>query len=297
MICDCQTGRFDCEERVRFFLSGNTEKGKAALDQLIEQVKPLIYGVVNRKLRSTPWWQDRDDVIQEVVTVLCKPRKLQTWLDKQDHGEGAPFCHWVAPVAVNCTNDWIRQQELTSSLPPGFDRDGKPDAVGWLKEDEEQAKGLRETIRATVTEFPRDWQLVFCMKWSYVEPTIADIERAARLKERAVFWRLSKMYERIRLNYGQPISQELGKIVLVGIRHPAENYDCLSKPEQAKLNESINQLLAASPQSQQFAFYARYSPLALEAEAIGRIVDEDSGIVHDWLQRLESQASQFAQTP
>jgi DNA-directed RNA polymerase specialized sigma24 family protein len=290
MNCDCQLGRFDCEKRVRCFLGGY-----GALDELVKQVTPLIAVIVNRKLRSTSWREDREDVIQEVVAVLCKPPKLQTWLDKQDQGRGAPFCHWVAVVAANCTDEWIRKQKLTSSLPPGFDPDGKPDpGTGLNKEDEEQAKGLRETIRATVADCPRDWQLVFYMRWSYVEPTTADIQRAAGLSERAVFWRLREMYERINLNYGQPVSKELGKVVLVGILHPAGNYDYLAKSDQIKLNESINRLLATRPQEQQLAFYARYSPLALEAEAIGRVIDKDPAIVHDWIERLESEVSHLA---
>jgi hypothetical protein len=295
MICDCQLGHFDCEERVRCFLGRDAEKGRGALDELIEKVNPLICGVVNRKLRNTSWWQDRGDVVQEIVAVLCNPRKVQTWLDKQDHGEGAPFCHWVAPVAVNCVNDWIKRQLLIPPRPSGSDGGDGPDESGGLKEKEEQAKRLRETIRATLPEFPLDWQLVFCMKHSYVEPTIADIERAAGVKERAIFYRFDKMCNRIKCQYAEPISQELAKIVLVGTRHPVEKYDGLAKTDQVKLNESINQLLAACPQKEQFGFYARYSPLALEAEAIARLVDENAETIQAWLRRLETQVNHFSQ--
>jgi len=293
MICDCQLGCFDCEQRVRCFLGRNPDRGRIALNELIEKVKPLIWGVVNRKLRSTRWWQDRGDVVQEIIAALCNPHKMQTWLDKQDRGEGAPFCHWVAPVAVNCANDWIRRQKPISSLPPGFDRDDEPGTQGGLNE---QAVKLREAIRATLPEFPLDWRLVFCMKFSYVDPTVADIERSADLKERAVFYRLGKMYERIACHYADPISPELAKIVLVGTRHPVDDYDGLPQSDQVKLNQSINELLAACPIKERFAFYARYSPLALETGAIADQVDEGVETVCDWLRRLDTQVRQIAQT-
>lgn len=228
MNCDCQLDRFDCEARVRRFLGCDAEKGRGALDELIAQVRPLICGVVNKKLFGTPWWQDRGDVVQEVVAVLCTPRKVQTWLDKQDRGDGAPFCHWVAPVAVNCVNNWIRAHLPPDPPPPSssgrYDGEVTPNKLG---DDEEQAKALRQTIIATLREFPWDWQLVFCMKCSYVEPTLAEIEHAAGLKESTIFFRFKKMCLRIRCRYARPISNELGKISLVGVRHPVATFDRL----------------------------------------------------------------------
>ena len=294
MICDCQLGCFNCEQRVRCFLGDNPEQGRIALDELIEKVKPLICGVVNRKLRSTGWWQDRGDVVQGIIAILCNPDRMRPWLEKQDRGEGAPFCHWVAPVAVNGVNDWIRRQRPMPPLPPDFDPDDGPDPQGGLNE---QAAKLREVIRAALLEFPLDWRLIFCMKWSYVEPTIAVIMRSTGLSERTVFYRLGKMYERISCRYTDPISPELAKIVLVGTRHPVAEYNGLPKPAQVKLNGAINQLLAACPPlKQQFAFFSRYSPLALEVGAIAHQVGEDEQAVRDWLCRLETQIRELTQT-
>ena len=242
------------------------------------------------------WSQDQEDVVHEVITVLCKPHKLRTWLDKQDRGEGAPFCHWVAPVAVNCLNDWIRGRDDPPQTPPDFDCCDGRDAASGLREKEELAKKLRETIRAVLFEFPWESQLVFCMRWSYLEPTIADIERAADRKERTVFYRLDKIYERIKCQYAEPISPDLAKIVLVCARHPVAGYDRLPESDQAALNQSINRFLAARPLKEQFAFYATCSPLALEAAAIANQVDEGKETVEGWLRALTEQIAHLRQT-
>lgn len=286
MICDCQLGHFNCETRVRCFLEGNRDSSGTALDELIEKVRPLIWGVVNRRLRSTQWWQDRGDVVQEVIAKLCNPSKIRTWLNEQERGRGAPFCHWVAPVAVNCVNDWLKKQRPVSSFPPGFEEQDRVASQDGLTE---QAARLRQTIRSVLAEFELEWRLVYCMKFSYFEPAIADIADAQDIANETVHFRVKRIHKSIAARYSEPISPELARVALTGTRHPVEGFEQLQKPEKTRLNASIIQLLKDRPAKEQFAFYARYSPLALNHDTIAEQVGEERGTVCAWLRRIESQ--------
>ena len=150
-------------EKARSFVSEdwNPQKAKIARDELIEKVEPLIWGVVNHRLRSTRSWQDRGDVFQEIVAVLCNRHKLQGWLDRQDEGTGAAFCHWVAVVAGHVVIDWIGHRTPPVTLPPEVV--GSVDEPGAKVGLKEQAAKLREVINATLLEEKLDWRLVFCM--------------------------------------------------------------------------------------------------------------------------------------
>ena len=102
------------------------------LDELIEKMRPLIWGVVNRRCQGR---QDREDAFQNVVAVLCRPDKIRTWFNRQQRGDGAPFCHWVAVVAVHVV--------VLLLLLPGFDPQDRATVPGELTQ-QEQAARLRE---------------------------------------------------------------------------------------------------------------------------------------------------------
>ena len=172
MICDCQRNILNCEENVRRFLGVGRQDGSidlAARDELIENMTPLIERIIASKLQNQ-WRQDRANVVQETYLKLCDPAKVRTWLESSKR---TWFCHWVAVVAYNTAIDWIRRSDAVSL--------GKADALPGAtnsqtaRDLQEQAEELRRAIIAATSEFELEWQLVFCMKFSYFEPSVADI--------------------------------------------------------------------------------------------------------------------------
>ena len=86
-------------------------------------------------------------------------------------------------------------------------------------------------------------------------------------------------------------------MALTGIRHPVEGFERLEKPEKSRLNASIIQLLTDCPVKEQFAFYAKYSPLALDLDVIAEQVGEERNTVCDWAPCwIESQIGQLLAT-
>lgn len=285
MRCDCQLGRFDCEEKVRRFLGVHRESAGADLaarDELIERMGPLIERAINRRLQGN-WRKYQADAIQNTYAKLCNPQKIQTWLDRQDRQAGAPFCHWVAVVAFH---EAINVTPPPPPPPPG----PRPPGDDPMLESErrEQATKLRDTIRAALREFPLEWGLAYYMKCSYLKPRISDIASAVGIAEETVHWRVREMNKRIRSRYAEPIPPEVGNVAFPGTRHPVEDFDRLEPAKRKRLNEQINQLLAARSIQEQFALYARYSPLALGVDAIAVQVGGDSETVRKWLRQIET---------
>lgn len=284
MKCDCQSELFDCEDKVRRFLraSGeNSSDGRVALDELIEKVTPLVERTANLKLQGNPWRQRRGDAIQNTLVKLCTPEKLATWWENPRRSW---FCHWAYVVAYHCAIDAIHD---TSSSQEPSDIEANPTVTVDVRE---QAKRLREAINTTLVEFDLEWRLVFCMKFSYVAPDISTIAREAKIAKETVFFRLRKMKERIAERCDALLSPEVLKIVLVGVRHPVEEFERLEKKaERDRVNSRINELLGAHPMEEQFAFYAKYSPLSPSIDSIANQLGQDRNIVGRWLEQIETQ--------
>lgn len=290
MKCDCQRGLFDCEDRVRRFLrtSGESDNdGRAALDELIENINPLVERTVSLKLRGNRWRQHRADAVQETIAKLCDPERLGSWL-------GSPrrswFCHWAVVVASRCAIDVFRGRSRSREVGVApIDLADKLANPTETVEAREQAAKLREAINATLLEFDLEWRLVFCMKFSYMAPDISTTAHAAAISEEAVFFRRRKMRERIACRCTALLSPDVLKIALVGTRHPVERFEHLEKADQDQVNSGINKLLGARPLKEQFAFYMKYSPLAPDVDSIADQIGEDRDEVCRWLERIETQ--------
>ena len=282
MLCDCQRGEFNCEENVRRFLGVGRHNGLtdlAARDELMEKMAPLVERIVHSKLQG---WrrQDRDDVVQETFLKLCDPAKLRTWLESPRRSW---FCHWVAVVAARTVIDRFRSfgsPPPPSPPPPGPFDDG---------EFEGQAEQLRKCIIATLGEFELEWQLGFAMRWSYLEPCISDIARAAKVSEETVYYRHRKIKERIANRCSPLLSSEVAEVELPGTRHPVKGYERLERSKQDEVNDAIRTMVAARPIREQFAFYIKYSPLAASVDELAAQLQEDKETVHGWLADIETQ--------
>jgi len=275
---------------VRRFLRAVGESGNdghPALDELIARINPLVERTVNLKLRDNWWQQHRRDAIQETMAKLCDPKRLGAWLESPRHSW---FCHWAVVVASRCAIDVFRRhfrsREVVGAPVDLADKPANPTITVDVRE---QAARLREAINVTLMEFELDWRLVFYMRFSYLDPCISAIARAADISDEAVFFRLRKMKKCIAGRCAQLLSAEVSKIALVGTGHPAEGFERLDKTQRDKLNSDANGLLSARPFKEQLAFYMKYSPLAPDLDSIADQVGEDREAVYDWLVQIETQ--------
>jgi RNA polymerase sigma factor (sigma-70 family) len=261
----------------------------AARDELIDNMTPLIERVVNSKLQGR-WRQDRASVVQETFLKLCDPAKVRTWLESPKR---TWFCHWVVVVAYHTAIDWIRRCDSVSVGAA----DVLPAATGpqTPHELQEQAEELRRAIIAALAEFELEWQLVFCMKYSYFEPCVSAIARAVNVAEETVFFRLRKIRERVACRCASLLSPAVAKVALVGIRHPMDGFDCLTRERRAQINDAIITMLTTRPLKEQFAFYMKYSPLAASVDLLAARVGEDKDTVCGWLANIEGEIKRLCQ--
>ena len=291
MMCDCQSGFFDCEARVRRFLRDAEKEsgdGRAARNDLIMKITPLVKSAVSLKLRGNRWQQQQQaDAVQETITKLCARRTLRTWLESPRR---TWFCHWAVVAASRNAIDVYRGRSRSREVgaTPG-DLDGKPENPPPAAEVREQAERLCEGINTTLREFELGWQLVFYMRYSYMEPAISTIASAADISEESVFFRLRRMRQSIAERCIEFLSPDVSKIALTGTRHPVEGFDRLEKSDRDLVNGAINDLLLDKPFEEQLAFYMKYSPLAPTIDAIAAQLGEKSDTVFDWLDRIETQ--------
>lgn len=283
MICECQRDIFNCEENVRRFLGVGRHDGSmdlAARDELMEKMTPLIERIVSGKLQGK-WRQDRASVVQEAFLKLCEPAKIRTWLESPKR---TWFCHWVVVVAYHTAIDWIRHSD---SAPVGsvdvLRTSASPQTPRGLQE---QAEELREAIIAALSEFELEWQLVFCMKFSYLDPSISDIARAVKVAEETVFFRLRKIKDRVACRCASLLSPAVANVALVGTCHPVDGFDRLERDRRDQINDAIRTILISRPLKERFAFYMTYSPLAASPDLLAARIGEDKDTVRCWLANI-----------
>jgi DNA-directed RNA polymerase specialized sigma24 family protein len=283
--CDCQRGEFDCEGRVRRFLEVNRVSGRmdpAACqewEELLERMRPVIEKMVNWQLQGR-WRQDREDVVQNTLLKLCNPEKLATWLDNPKR---TWLCIWVRAVAVNCAIEWFRKGRRNAGEPGGGDPPDKPNREpGWENEQEKEAEGLRKDIDGTLSGYDLDWQVCFFMRYSYLDPRISEIATAIDKAAETVFYRLRKITEAIERDHKGLIPS----VGLVGRTHPVEGFQGLSPADQNRMNDCINRALSTHPIEEKLAFYAWYSPLALDLDELASRLNETRDTVLDWLEQI-----------
>ena len=286
MTCECQRNIFTCEENVRRFLGVGRRDGSmdlAARDELMENMTPLIERVVGSKLQGK-WRQDRASVVQETFLKLCDPAKIRTWMESPKR---TWFCHWVVVVAYHTAIDWIRHSDSASlgavDVLPAATSPQMPHGL------EEQAEELRQAIIAALSEFELEWQLVFCMKFSYLEPCVSEIARAVKVAEETVFFRLRKIKERVACRCASLLSPAVAKVALVGTCHPVDGFDRLERDRRDRINDAIITMLIARPLKEQLAFYMKYSPLAASLDVLAARVREDKNTVRGWLANIEGE--------
>jgi DNA-directed RNA polymerase specialized sigma24 family protein len=286
MICDCQLNLFNCEEKVRRFLGAGRPDGSmdlAARDELIEKMTPLVERIVASKLQGR-WRQDRACAVQDTFLKLCDPAKLRTWLENPKR---TWFCHWVAVVASHAAIDWVRRPD--SASVGGVDILPGAASTHASVELQELAERLRTEIIAGLFEFKWEWQLVFCMKFSYLEPSVSDIAHAVNVSEEAVFFRLRKIKERIACRCESLLSPAVAKAALVGTCHPVDGFNRLEPARRDQVNAAIRGLLAARPLKEQYAFSMKYSPLAVSPDLLAAQLQEDENTVRGWLATIEKE--------
>jgi DNA-directed RNA polymerase specialized sigma24 family protein len=286
MICDCQRGLFNCEEHVRRFLGVGQPDGSmdlAARDELIEKMRPLAERLVGGALDGK-WRQDRDAVVHETVLKLCDPGKIRTWWESPRR---TWFCHWVAVVTYHTAIDWTRRSgPAAAGGATVLSAAASPPASSGLAE---QAEELRKAIIAALSEFECSWQLVFCMRFSYLEPCISDIARAVKVSEETVFFRLRKIKERVNHGCRQFLSPAVAKAELVGTRHPVDGFDRMDRDRRDRMNDAIRTMLEARPLKEQLAFHLMYSPMAASPDEIAVQVQEAKDCVLAWLANIEAE--------
>jgi RNA polymerase sigma factor (sigma-70 family) len=275
------TQRLNCEENVRRFLGVGRHDGSmdlAARDELMRQMMPRIERIVSSKLQGR-WRQDRENVVQETFLKLCDPAKVRTWLESPKR---TWFCHWAVVVAYHTAIDWIRRHSHFEPL----DADEKSQSPLDLQE---QAEALRKAIIAALSEFELEWQLVFCMKFSYLEPCISDIVYSVKVCEKTVFNRLGETKERVARRCASLLSTAVAKVALVGTFHPVDGYDRLAQARRDQINDAIRTIVTARPLEEQLTFYMKYSPLAASLDELAAQVREDKDTVRGWLVRIEEE--------
>jgi len=289
-MCDCEEGRFDCEGLVRRFLraESGSSAGQAALAELLEKHRPLIQRIVNRRLWAPQWRQSRQDVFQEVMLKLCNPEKLATWLLNPRRSR---FCHWVAVVTARVVIDFLRKQLCPREEVAHDEHDPQTTA-----ETAELATRLRQKLIAALAEFDLGWRLVFYMRFSYLEPSIPTIARAAGIAGETVHFRIGQMKRRLAKRCAKLLGVELSKLTPVGAHHPVKAFDRLEKPEQRQLNQRINELVQAWPLKERLAFYMKYSPLAVSPQEIARQLGESHETIAQQLERIEAEIRELRGT-
>jgi|GEM_PF-1744308 len=287
MDCDCQRSLFNCEERVRRYLGVEQPDGSmdlAARDELLEKMTPLVEQIVRGGLKYQ-WQQDREDVAQEAFLKLLNPAKLRTWLDNPKR---APFCHWASVVVAHIVIDW--QRELPSII---VEEPADPSSSHTFSDVQERAEQLRKAIIAGLAEFEFEWQLVFCMKFSYLEPCISDIGLTVKRSKEAVFFRLRKIKESLARRCGSLLSSEVKELELVGTCHPVKGFDQFEGVRRDHINNFLRTMLTARPIKEQLAFYLKYSPLAASLDELATHVRESKDTVQGWLADIEMQIKQL----
>jgi hypothetical protein len=183
--------------------------------------------------------------------------------------------------------DWFRNRER---IGEGILSDDSPDRSNrepaWEKEQEEEAERLRNTINATLSEFPLDWQLCFFMRFSYLDPRISEIADAAGVAAETVFFRLNKIKKGILNKHKGLIPKDLARVTLVGTMHPVKGFCGIEPMRQNRINDCINQLLRSRSDKEKLAFYARYSPLALDVDALASRLSEPGDTVRAGLEQI-----------
>ena len=254
----------------------------AARDELIEKMTPLIERIVGGKLQGK-WRQDRESVVQETFLKLCNPAKIRTWLESPRR---TWFCHWVVVVAYHVVIDWLNDHSRFDPLGPD---DGSQPPLDF----QEQAEALRKAIIAALSELGMERQLVFCMKFSYFRPCVADIVRSvnsvSNVCEKTVFNWLGETKKHVASRVAKLLSSAVAKAALVGTLHPVAGFDRLERTRRDQINDAIITLLTARPIKEQLAFYMKYSPLAASLDELVAQVHEDKNTVRDWLANIEGE--------
>jgi DNA-directed RNA polymerase specialized sigma24 family protein len=286
MICDCQRNIFNCEENVRRFLSIGNPDGSvdlAARDELLAKMTPLVERIVGRTLQGR-WRQDQASVVQETLLKLCDRAKIRTWLESPNRPW---FCYWVAVVAVNTAREWIRHAGPTL----GGSTEVLPAAVSPQTPQglQRQAEELRKAIIAALSEFEVEWQLVFCMKFSYLDPSITDIANTVKVPERTIFFRLHKIKERIACRCTSLLSPAVAKATIIGAFHPVEGFQRLGRSLRDRINDAIRRILTAYPIEHQLAFYIKYSPLSASSDEIAAQLREEANTVRGWFTNIDAE--------
>jgi RNA polymerase sigma factor (sigma-70 family) len=274
---------------VRRFIEANRASGRldsAAArewEELLAKMRPVVEKMVHGQLQGR-WRQDREDVVQNTLLKLCNPDKAALWLASPKQ---TWFCHWVRAVAFNCAMDCFRKGKR---LGEGIAVDDSPDrsnrGPAREKEQEEEAERLRNSINTTLSEFAPDWQLCFFMRFSYFDPRISDIADAAGIAAETVFFRLNKIKKGILNKHKAPIPPDLSRVILVGTMHPVDGFCSLEPLRQNRINDRINQLLRFRSLKEKFVFYARYSPLVLDVDALTVRLSERKETVVAWLEQM-----------
>ena len=293
MLCECQRNIFNCEENVQRFLGVGRHDGSmdlAARDELIANLTPLIERIVSSKLQGK-WRQDRPSVVQETFLKLCDPAKLRTWLESPSE-RGSATGSWLSPITPPSTGFAIPiplpwAQSIYCPQPPVRRR---------LTDCTNKPRNFARRSSPQLSEFELEWQLVFCMKYSYLEPCISDIARAVKVAKETVFFRLKKIKARVACRCAALLSPAVAKAALVGICHPVDGFDRFERDRRDQINDAIRTMLTTRPLKEQFIFYMKYSPLAAEPDLLAVRVGEDKDTVRGWLVDMEEEIKRLCKS-
>ena len=173
----CRFPVCDCEQRTRLYLTGD----RHACDDLIENLRPLIWSIVRRILISART-EDHEEAVQEVLLKVV--RSLDTWRGQ------CPFCYWVEHIAATRSIDLKKAHSRTRTvpLPPDGIADPRPQFSSI------DLKDCREQVLSKV---PSEWRQVFELTYDEGKSR----EEVAQILDKAVrtiqYW-LAEMHARIR---------------------------------------------------------------------------------------------------
>jgi RNA polymerase sigma-70 factor, ECF subfamily len=173
----CEPDECDCKERTRSYLAGSRD----ACDPMIENLKPLVWGIV-RRILSSGRPEDHEEAVQDVLLTVFG--RLGTWKGQ------CPFCNWVAIVATRRAISLKRAQSRkpTVPLPPGEIAD--PRAA-------DSSRDLGNCPEKVLANVPSEWRYVFDLTYKDGKSR-EEVARIVGKSPRAIKYWLAEMLDQIR---------------------------------------------------------------------------------------------------
>ena len=179
----------DCVARVRL-------RDQDAAHLLVEHLKPLIFGIVRRKL---PRGAAEEDLVQEIFSKVFE--KLE-----QYRGE-VPLDHWVSRIAVNHCLNAIRSQRARpewrmADLPEEQEATLEPGSVAAQQMHPAQAIGSRELVETIMgTLSPEDSVIIRMLKIE--ERSVAEVQQATGWSARYIRVRAFRARQKLHKRFGR----------------------------------------------------------------------------------------------